>query len=82
MSTLREVIQVLRAVQPALADAEVLPDHRLRDDLGIESIKLVEIVVRLEEQYQVEFLDMLEVKRASTLGALVDLVQRKQVVAG
>lgn len=51
------------AVRTALADAlerpvdEILPQHDLENDLGLDSLGLIQVNVAIEEQFQIPILD-------------------------
>lgn len=52
-------------------------DTRLRRDLGITSLTMVELIVDLEEAFEVEFdLDTLSTTRFTTVGYLTELVEK------
>lgn len=53
---LREVLEVIAEMMGRAAD-ELKPSDTLRDDLGCDSLDLVEISMRLEEQFDIEVPD-------------------------
>lgn len=51
-------------------------DIRLHSDLGISSLTMVELILALEEDFEIEFdLDTLDTTRPLTVGYLADLVE-------
>lgn len=53
---------------------EFKPDASFYDDLGIDSIKAIEIVVAIERQYKIRIRDE-QVPRISTVGQAVEIVK-------
>lgn len=53
---------------------EFNPEASFYDDLGIDSIKAIEIVVALERQYKIRIRDE-QVPRISTVGQAVEVVK-------
>lgn len=52
-------------------------DSRLGDDLGIDSLALVELIIALEEEFQIEFSDSdLDPEKIQTVGDIRDLLNR------
>jgi acyl carrier protein len=52
----RQFEDVLRACMKAPSDTRIEPDTRLRD-LGIDSIEIVELIMVLEDEFNVEISD-------------------------
>jgi acyl carrier protein len=76
ISTLARVIEEYAEV-PASA---VKPEADLRDDLGIDSLSMVEIVVSAVEKFNIEISDN-ELKQLRTVQDVVSYVQRTHVPA-
>jgi acyl carrier protein len=55
---------------------QVTPDARFADDLDADSLDLVELVMRLEEEFDVS-VDEEELKGIETVGAAFDLITSK-----
>jgi acyl carrier protein len=55
---------------------EIHPDANLQADLGLDSMGLIEIATKLEDQYNIQFDDS-EMKKIKTLNATVDLLVQK-----
>ena len=53
---------------------EFRPEASFYDDLGIDSIKAIEIVVAIERQYKIRIRDE-QVPRISTVGQAVEIVK-------
>lgn len=69
INVIKEVFERVRGVDPAL----VVPDARLVDDLGIDSLDAIEIVLALEGHYgkELEGEDLEDLKTVSDVVALV-----------
>lgn len=65
------------AVEILSVDAEkVTPDARFGDDLDADSLDLVELVMRLEEEFDIS-VDETELDGIETVGQAFDLVKNK-----
>jgi acyl carrier protein len=51
-------------------------DSRIRDDLGLSSLKTVELIITLEDQYDISIADD-ELMTLVTLRDVVELIDRK-----
>jgi acyl carrier protein len=72
---LAELTQIVRTVGRIPADKMIHPDSRLVEDLGVDSLDLVGITMRLEDRYGLE-IDVDEVpnfQRVSDLASYVTL---------
>ena len=71
---------MLEKIQEMLADAlnlsvdKVTPDARIVDDLGADSLDVVELLSRLEDEYGVMIPDE-EVETLSTVGDVANAIQ-------
>lgn len=70
-----ELDAVRRTVARVLGQRDPTPDDRLVEDLGAQSIDLLNIVVTLEQEYHVS-IDEAETAGVSTVRDLYDLVLR------
>ncbi len=52
------------------------PSKKLSDELGLDSVDMVDIVLTIEERFLIEFGDD-EIKKAETLNDLILLIQEK-----
>ena len=60
--------------------AAVARDRRLREDLGIDSLSLIEVAVAAEDAFGVMIPDE-DLERFQTVGDVVDHIQRSRVAA-
>jgi len=59
--------------QLGVQEAQLAPDARLMDDLGADSLTVVEITLALEERFHLSILDE-QWERVSTVGDLFELL--------
>jgi acyl carrier protein len=76
MNTFERVKKVL-VEQLDVSEDEVTPDASVIDDLGADSLDVVEIVMGLEEEFDVEIPDE-EAERLTTVHKIVEYVDEKQ----
>ena len=55
--------------------ASIIRDSRLRDEFGINSLSMIDLVVTVEDEFSVRIADE-EAERFETVGDLVDFLQR------
>jgi acyl carrier protein len=74
---------VLAKVQAVVADKldveanKITPEANFTDDLGADSLDVVELVMALEEEFDVEIPDE-EAEKLQTVQAVVDYIKAKQ----
>lgn len=61
--------------QLGVSDEEVTPDASFVDDLGADSLDLVELVMALEEEYDTEISDE-DAERIKTVQDVLDYIER------
>ncbi|RAK66660.1 hypothetical protein DLM85_10595 [Hymenobacter edaphi] len=71
------VYQQLQAMLPQLS-ADASPALHLQDDLGLDSLDVVELVIRLEQRFEVELPDA-EIGGWRTLGDVYQTLERHVV---
>jgi acyl carrier protein len=54
-TTLDELIGLLREVKPGLADQTVRPDQSVVEDLGLDSLDMLQLSRRVNRQFGVDF---------------------------
>lgn len=72
----RETVLTLIAKQLSAARDQMRPESLLRDDLGADSLDMIEIVIRLEEQLGV-VIEQEEAVGLETLGDALAVVERR-----
>ena len=74
--------EILKKVTEIVADKNdmkvenVLPESRLREDLGVDSLDQVEMVMEIEDAFSVKFEDA-EMEKIVTVQDAVELVEKK-----
>jgi acyl carrier protein len=74
---------VLAKVQAVIADkleveaSKIIPEANFTDDLGADSLDVVELVMALEEEFDVEIPDE-EAEKLQTVQSVVDYINAKQ----
>jgi len=71
--TLESIAEVKRA--------NVTRDKRLREELGIDSLSLIDVAVATEDTFGIRIPDE-ELERFQTVGDAIDYIQRAMVAAG
>ena len=61
--------------------ANITPDKRLREELGIDSLSLIDVAVATEDTFGIRIPDE-ELERFQTVGDAIDYIQRAMVAAG
>lgn len=75
-ATVEERIKTIIVEQLGLEEAEIASDASLIDDLGADSLDLVEVVMALEEEFDMEIPDA-EAEDIQTLSQAVTYVERR-----
>jgi acyl carrier protein len=63
--------------QLGVSDSEVIPEAKFIDDLGADSLDLVELVMALEEEYGTEISDE-EAEKILTVGDAYEYIRARQ----
>ncbi|MBQ9928127.1 MAG: acyl carrier protein [Lachnospiraceae bacterium] len=61
-------------------DVEITAETRFKEDLEADSLDLFELVMALEEEYEVE-IDSSDLEQITTVGAVMDYLKAKGVEA-
>jgi len=75
-ATVTRILEQVAKVDPAA----VAQDKRLRDDLGVDSLTLIEVAVAAEDAFGVPLPDE-DLERFQTVGDVIDYVRRARVAA-
>jgi acyl carrier protein len=76
MDTTLHRITVILAEQLALDEEVIKPESRIIDDLGADSLDVFEIVMEIEDEFDVHLEDE-AVEKVKTVAELVELVESK-----
>ena len=74
----RAVLQ--KQLQLNVKEDEIKPESRFKEDLGADSLDLFELVMALEEKYEVE-IPSEELAELTTVGAVMEYLKNKGVEA-
>ena len=75
MSTEKKIIQIV-AEQLGLSEDEVQRDAALIDDLGADSLDVVELVMALEEEFEMEMPDE-DAEKIVKVSDIIDYVKQR-----
>jgi len=76
MSTDKKIKQII-AEQLGLNEEEIVDGASLLDDLGADSLDIVELVMAMEEEFEMEIPDE-DAEKIVTVKDVVDYVKRRQ----
>lgn len=71
----RETVLKIVANTLGLTESEIKDNESIGEDLGADSFDQIEIVIALEEEFEVEISDA-DADQADTVGKLIALVER------
>ena len=75
-----EKLQKIIAEVMNVSEEEIRPETTFVDDLGADSLDLFELVMALEEEYNVE-IPSEDLEKITTVGAVMDYLKNKGVEA-
>jgi len=73
MSDITSRVKSIVADQLGVAEDEIKPESSFTDDLGADSLDIVELVMALEEEFDTEIPDE-EAEKITTVGAAIDFI--------
>lgn len=76
MSSLEEKVITLVADKLGVDKAEVTPDAVFIDDLGADSLDLVELIMAMEEEFGFEIADE-EAEKLRTVGDVINFIKAR-----
>ena len=71
-----ERIKKIISEQLGVEEEEVIPDAKFVEDLGADSLDTVELVMALEEEFDIEIPDE-EAEKILTVGGAIDFIKEK-----
>lgn len=74
---MERVCEVL-AQQLGLEESEIMPESRLKEDLGADSLDMVELIMAMEEEFDVDIPDE-EAQNIRTVADAVNYVEQYEV---
>ena len=75
MATKLEKTRALIAQKLNLDESEITPEKSLKNDLGADSLDVVEVSLMLEEEFNVKFSES-ETEKIQTVGDLYHLIEK------
>ena len=75
MATKQEKTRALIAQKLNLDESEITPEKSLNNDLGADSLDVVEVSLMLEEEFNVKF-DESDTEKLQTVGDLYHLIEK------
>lgn len=76
---LERIAEIIKE-QLNVGDVEITAETRFKEDLEADSLDLFELVMALEEEYDVE-IDSSDLEQITTVGAVMDYLKEKGVEA-
>ena len=73
-----EKMKAIIAEQLSVNAEEIKPETNFKEDLGVDSLDLFELVMALEEEYNVE-IPSEDLEKLTTVGAVMDYLKSKGV---
>jgi acyl carrier protein len=74
MSAIEKRVKEIIVEQLGVNENEVVPEAKFVDDLGADSLDLVELVMALEEEYNMEISDE-DAEKILTVGDAIEYIQ-------
>ena len=74
---LLEKLKALVAEQLGVEEDSITMDTNFADDLGVDSLDIVELTMAMEEQFQLEEMSEEDLAQVQTVGDLVRYLQNK-----
>jgi acyl carrier protein len=76
MATVEERVKKIIAEQLGVEEEEVTPEASFVEDLGADSLDTVELVMALEEEFEIEIPDE-DAEKILTVGKALDYIKEK-----
>ncbi len=76
MATVNERVKKIIAEQLGVEEDEVVPEASFVEDLGADSLDTVELVMALEEEFEIEIPDE-DAEKILTVGKALDYIKEK-----
>ena len=75
MASIQDKAQALIASKLKVSEKEIAPEKHLFNDLGADSLDVVEVSLMLEEEFNVKF-DESDTEKLQTVGDLYHLIEK------
>jgi len=70
------IVEQINMWEPRMTTKEIKPEDRLVDDLGLDSLDMVELIMAAEEDFDIEIPDE-DAEKVKTVQDAIDLVAGK-----
>lgn len=74
MATIQDRVKSIIATKLGIAESEVTPEKNLANDLGADSLDVVELSMELEREFNVKF-DDADTEKIQTVADLYNLIE-------
>ncbi|MCX5808168.1 MAG: acyl carrier protein [Proteobacteria bacterium] len=78
MMTVTEKVKKMIVEQLGVSEAEVIPEAKFIDDLGADSLDIVELIMALEDEYGIEIPDE-DAEKMETVGDAIKYIEEHLV---
>ncbi|MCX5818266.1 MAG: acyl carrier protein [Proteobacteria bacterium] len=78
MMTVTEKVKKMIVEQLGVSEAEVIPEAKFIDDLGADSLDIVELIMALEDEYGIEIPDE-DAEKMETVGDAIRYIEEHLV---
>ncbi|MDK2871655.1 MAG: acyl carrier protein [bacterium] len=79
MNEVEDILERLKNIvveRLGVEESEIRPDASFIDDLGADSLDIVELIMAIEEEFDIEIPDE-DAEKLTTVGAAVDYIKNK-----
>ena len=76
MAVVEERVKKIIAEQLGVEEDDVVPEAKFVEDLGADSLDTVELVMALEEEFEIEIPDE-DAEKIQTVAAAIDFIKEK-----
>ena len=77
MATVHDRIASIVSERLGVDESEVKREATFKDDLGADSLDVVELVMELEDEFEIEISDE-DAEKIATVGDVIDYIERHQ----
>ncbi|MBS1918484.1 MAG: acyl carrier protein [Bacteroidetes bacterium] len=70
------IIKKIIAEKFALDEDEIQDDANFQNDLGVDSLDIIELQIAIEKEFKIKIEDE-EVEKMKTLSSIIDLIEKK-----
>ncbi len=74
MSSVTEKVKKMIVDQLGVSESEVVPEAKFIDDLGADSLDIVELIMALEDEYSIEIPDE-DAEKMETVGDAIKYIE-------